>query len=125
MADHHEEGNPRSEQGRYILQGDSPHTDNMVRRPMYQLICHQTRCPYVHPGLTYFLSNYAPPFNLCDKCISAGDRLRDRRPETWIARRKSCSLARVKGVAAAPGCSRTPVFSNGPYRVTPHLTSQS
>ena len=33
------------------------------------------------------------------------------------------SLARVKGVAAAPGCSRTPVFSNGPYRVTPHLTS--
>ena len=28
----------------------------------------------------------------------------------------------LKGVAAAPGCSRTPVFSNGPYRVTPHLT---
>ena len=78
---------------------------------------------YVHPGLTYFLSNYGPLFNLCDNCISAGDRLRDRRPETWIARRKSCSLARVKGVAAAPGCSRTPVFSNGPYRVTPHLTS--
>jgi len=26
---------------------------------------------------------------------------------------------------AAPGCSRTPVFSNGPYRVTPHLTSQA
>jgi len=34
-----------------------------------------------------------------------------------------CNLARVKGVAAAPGCSRTPVFSNGPYQVTPHLTS--
>jgi len=28
----------------------------------------------------------------------------------------------VKGVAATPGCSLNPVFSNGPYRVTPHLT---
>jgi len=75
---------------------------------------------YVHPGLTYFLSNYGPLFNLCDNWISAGDRLPDRRPETWIARRKSCSLA---GSKAWPQRLDPPGPSNGPYRVTPHLTS--
>ena len=80
---------------------------------------------YVHPGLTYFLSNYGPLFNLSDNWINAvnGDRLplADRRPETWIARRKSCSLARSKAWPQRLGDAPGP--SNGPYRVTPHLTS--
>ena len=76
---------------------------------------------YVHPGLTYFLSNYGPLFNLCNNWISAGDQLPDRRPETRIARRKSCSLAGSK--AWPQRLDDAPGPSNGPYRVTPHLTS--